>query len=206
MKTTSREKAWDKANEIFPTDYSKDEQSTARAGHPIYRSTADGHYYDYICDLGNRLEVNLSTGESINIWIEESEEVRNLRAKNNELQQEIERLEAELEAAQGWRPYESDTNVKQAEYDDLASCGATRTLTDDEAVELIVGEFGFDPRRIIIQHEVETEEINLRRRLRMTGTVKRDPLYCASDWNYIRFDCGCWFYEIYNGQLRQFYQ
>ncbi len=204
MTVSSIEQAWEKANEIFPTDYTKDESSSLRAGYPIHRSTAEGHYYDYICDLGNRLEVNLSTGESINIWIVET--VETLQAKVNALQKEVAKLEAELEAAQGWRPYESERNVKQAEYDDLASCSATSALSDDEAVELIVSEFGFDPRRIIIQHEVETDEINLRRMLRMTGTVKRDPLYCATDWNYIRFDCGCWYYEMYNGQLRQFYQ
>lgn len=26
----------------------------------------------YICDLGNRLEVNLETGETVNVWIEET--------------------------------------------------------------------------------------------------------------------------------------
>ena len=66
----SMEQAWKKVNnEIFPTDYEKDENSSERAGYPVYRSTAEGHYYDYICDLGDRLEVNLSNGESINVWV-----------------------------------------------------------------------------------------------------------------------------------------
>lgn len=64
----SAEEAWNRANEIFPTDYAKDEESSQRAGYPIFRSTADGHFYDYICDLNDRLEVNLSTGETVNIW------------------------------------------------------------------------------------------------------------------------------------------
>lgn len=76
MKTThyhvnSVSAAWAKVNEIFPTDYNKDENSSARAGYPVFRSSVE--YYNYICDLGNRLEVNLESGETINIWIDETE-------------------------------------------------------------------------------------------------------------------------------------
>jgi len=71
MKANSIQEAWNMANEIFPTDYEKDEESSQRAGYPIYRSTAEGRHYDYICDLNDRLEVNLADGNrSINIWIE----------------------------------------------------------------------------------------------------------------------------------------
>ena len=70
----SAEEAWNRINEISPTDYAKDEDSSQRAGYPIFRSTADGHFYDYICDLNDRLEVNLSTGETVNIWIEQETE------------------------------------------------------------------------------------------------------------------------------------
>lgn len=73
MKVKSMNEAWSKANEIFPTDYEQDNKSSERAGYPVYRSTAEGHYYDYICDLGDRLEVNLSNGETINIWVEDDE-------------------------------------------------------------------------------------------------------------------------------------
>lgn len=65
--------AWAKVNEIFPTDYNKDEGSSARAGYPVFRSSVE--YYNYICDLGDRLEVNLENGETINIWIDEAEEM-----------------------------------------------------------------------------------------------------------------------------------
>ena len=73
MKVTSKQEAWNKVNEIFPTDYEQDMGSSDRAGYPVYRSTAEGHYYDYICDLGNRLEVNLDSSHlaTVNIWIEE---------------------------------------------------------------------------------------------------------------------------------------
>lgn len=64
VKTTAE--AWEAANKMFPTDYQKDEESSQRAGYPIYRSTAADHYSFYICDLNDRLEVNMN-GESVNI-------------------------------------------------------------------------------------------------------------------------------------------
>lgn len=63
--------AWKMVDEIFPADYEKDEVSSNTAGYAVYRSRIN--YYDYICDLGDRLEVNLSSGKSVNIWIKADE-------------------------------------------------------------------------------------------------------------------------------------
>ena len=79
----SAEEAWNRVNEIFPTDYAKDEDSSQRAG------TADGHFYDYICDLNDRLEVNLSTGETVNIWIEQETELEVAPEKNGSLEENV---------------------------------------------------------------------------------------------------------------------
>lgn len=64
----STRQAWEIAGEILGTDYTEDTASTARAGYSIHRSTAEGNR-GYICDLGDRLEVNLQDGSSRNIWI-----------------------------------------------------------------------------------------------------------------------------------------
>lgn len=69
MKVTSTQEAWNKVDEIFPTDYVEDVHSSIRAGYPVYRSTAEGYHNDYISDLGDRLEVNLDSG-TVNIWID----------------------------------------------------------------------------------------------------------------------------------------
>ena len=37
IKVNSIEAAWQVVNEIFPTDYIKDDSSSANAGYPIYR-------------------------------------------------------------------------------------------------------------------------------------------------------------------------
>ena len=72
MKARGTSEAWRMANEIFPTDYMKDEAASERAGYAIYKSTAEG-VNAWISDLGNRLEVN-QDGRSVNIWIEEEPE------------------------------------------------------------------------------------------------------------------------------------
>lgn len=81
----SKEAAWQKVNEIFPHDYMEDPESRERAGYPIYRSTAKSvknSYYNYICDLGTSLEVNLCdenwNGETIRIRVEEPEQVETM--------------------------------------------------------------------------------------------------------------------------------
>lgn len=61
--------AWEIVDKMFPTDYIKDERSSENAGYDVYRSTVDGGFYNYICDLGNRLEVNFDDGKTINVWI-----------------------------------------------------------------------------------------------------------------------------------------
>lgn len=68
MKARTITEAWKMANEIFPTDYDRDSRASEKAGYAIYRSPIN--YYDYICDLGDRLEINLANGKTINIWIE----------------------------------------------------------------------------------------------------------------------------------------
>lgn len=57
-----REEAWERVNELFPSDYERDSRSSDRAGYPVYRSTMDTEiaHYNYICDLGTTLEVNLT--------------------------------------------------------------------------------------------------------------------------------------------------
>ena len=70
MKVKSKQEAWIKAGIIFPTDYIKDDIRSTRAGYDIYYSTAAG-VVAWISDLGDRLEVNLENGETVNIWIDE---------------------------------------------------------------------------------------------------------------------------------------
>lgn len=70
MIVKSRQEAWKIADEIFSTDYEKDDFRSKRAGYDVYFSTVEG-VDAWISDLGNRLEVNLENGKTVNIFIEE---------------------------------------------------------------------------------------------------------------------------------------
>lgn len=120
------------------------------------------------------------------------------------LQKRIESLEKALDRELEWTPFESKFNVKQADYAELAVCQATNCLSDGESLELIVREFGFEREKITILHSVDQEEVNRHHRVRVVGEIERLPLYCSTDWNYIRFDCSGRSYEMFNGDLRQF--
>lgn len=73
MTATSKKAAWDEVNKIFPTDYERSAAESERAGYAIFRSTAEA-VNAWISDLGDRLEINLPDGKTVNIWIEEPKE------------------------------------------------------------------------------------------------------------------------------------
>lgn len=121
-----------------------------------------------------------------------------------EANKKIERLTEELDRELDWQDYELKENVKQIDYDNLVTADGTRFLTDDEAKDLLYNWFGFAKEKTTIIHEVPTYQKNRHNRLRRTGTAKRRPAYNATDWNYIRFDCGAMTYELHNDNLSFF--
>lgn len=190
----SVKKAWAKANEIFPADYQHDKEASERAGYPIYMSVIQGSN-DHISDLGTCLEVNIGA-ESINIHINEDPEIA-------ELNEEIEKLKAALEKEEKWVPAKNvGTNMNQVDYLHLENSGDV--MTDEKAVEWIAEEFGFKPEAVKIKTKAQTYEANRHHRLRESAVYERKPLYCATDWNYVRFNVRGnleWQYEVVNGYL-----
>ena len=130
--------------------------------------------------------------------------------KISDLEKEVQRLTAQLDREQEWKPYEMQDNVSQADYAKLAE-GAedgkcSHYMTDEEAKDWICSEFDFDRDKVTILHEVDEWEINRHRQLRSTGKkIDRRPVYCATDYHYIRFNTSRWYYEVWNGTLRPFY-
>lgn len=62
IRVNSVKDAWKVANQLFPTDYAKDEKLSQRAGYPIYCSTLLG-CNSWISDLGTSLELNIEDGK-----------------------------------------------------------------------------------------------------------------------------------------------
>lgn len=117
----------------------------------------------------------------------------------SELEKKVERLEAALEKAQGWKKCGNYSNMKDEQYLDLEKSG--EPIPAEKAVELIHYEFGFAKEQIIILNEIPEYEKNNAGQLRKIGTVSRPPRYEATDWNYIRFDVNGWHYEMVDGDL-----
>jgi hypothetical protein len=78
-------------------------------------------------------------------------------------------------------------------------------MTEERAKILINDEFGFEVSRIRILHEAEIDKTEDGARYITLEKVPREPLYEATDWNYIRFNVrGCaaeWYYEMIGAQL-----
>lgn len=126
---------------------------------------------------------------------------------SNELekaQEEISRLRKQVETEQEWQDYEIKENVQQNDYDNLVKQSDIRYLTDEEAKELLYKWYGFAKEKVTIHKSVPTYQINRHKQFRRTGTLDRRPVYNATDWNYIRFDCGAMTYELYNDTLSFF--
>lgn len=121
-----------------------------------------------------------------------------------ELEKQNAKLTKKLEAEQEWKFYEDTDNVTQADYEKLAGAGGTEEMDDDKAKALLYDWYGFAAEKVEILHAVPVYEVNRHRVFRKVGDRKRTPLYNATDWNYIRFDCGLMSYELSNGELRMF--
>lgn len=170
------------------------EQSTDKdAFCKAYKENTDG--------LAEKIQQQAAT-IALNNQSHANEAANELRTENETLKEQAERLIAQLEREQEWKPYGHNSSMKDDDYAKL--CLSGRTMTDDEAVELIASEFGFAPDKIEIVHKIPTYEISRHQQLRRNGEIDRLPVYDATDWNYVRFDCAGWQYEMINGQLHRF--
>ena len=107
---STTQEAWEKAKEIFTSDFQYDETASKNAGYPVYFTTEEGSN-DHISDLGCRLEVNMGC-DSINIWIEE------------DATQEQEEKE-ETEAAQTENEYVAEIEINYTKESGSVLKGAT---------------------------------------------------------------------------------
>ena len=123
-------------------------------------------------------------------------------------------LQAQLDKELEWKPSEgTGTNMTQADYESLLACctgdhGDPHVMSEGEARMLVAEEFGFNPERVEIITTVHTYEVNKHCQLRKAAAYTRQPLYNATDWNYVRFNvwgtgCTC-LYEMINGELETY--
>lgn len=183
-----------------------------------FQPTADEYeqiesaYYNFDGDKDAFCKAFVEQGGELKIYKARADEIARLRSQMLEVEKQfkkdiadrdrrIDQLTAELDKELEWKPSTgTGTNMEQSRYEDLASSG--RVMTDEEAKAFIADECGFAPEKIRILHEASTYEVNKHRRLRKSASFNRAPVYEATDWNYVRFDCARFMYELVNGELR----
>lgn len=154
--------------------------------------------YDFGCSYKEDAQIAEKKVEDLN------REVTELKKEVAELKKKLTRTQEELEKEQEWTYYEAKENVSWKDYQRLRTSSGTRIMDECEAKELLNDWFGFELDKIKIVRTVPICQINRHRRLRRIGDEERLPLYNATDWNYIRFDCGMMTYELHDGELRFF--
>lgn len=184
------------------------EQRTGFYPSESFYSIIEKHYAEFagdkdaFCDAYKNNKEGLATKIQ---WEADMQEVNIQRTAEKTVEKyesRIAELEKTLEYEQDWRPWDGADNVQQADYVNLASQCDTKQMSDEQAKDLLYNWYGFARDKIKICHNVPVYEVNRHRLLRKVGELDRPPLYNATDWNYIRFDCGCMGYELYNDNLR----
>lgn len=126
-------------------------------------------------------------------------EIERLNAQVLALKNEASALREKLDKAQKWNLV-VDSKKTQTEYEEIerdASSGIGRFLTDEEAIQVIADETGFDKDKVIIRHSVSAYEVSNSGETRNTKQIPREPIYVSSNYMYIRFavKCGTWLDE-----------
>lgn len=171
-------------------------------------------YYDFDGDKKEFCRNVIETGVDRQLCQARMERIRQLeclldenekkhQADKAQMMQKMEKLQQELDKELCWEPAEdTGTNMSQERYEALRDCRVgTHMMSDEEAKQLIFEEFGFSPHKVVIIKTVHTYEVNKYRQLRKSHQYERFPLYNATDWNYVRFNCINWQWEMVNGEL-----
>lgn len=129
-------------------------------------------------------------------------------------EQRLAALQTQLDRELEWKPCETaGSNMTQERYEALLDIctgnhGDPHVMSEDEARLLVAEEFGFALERIEIITTVHAYEVNKHRQLRKAATLTRQPLYDATDYNYVRFNVrgagSTWMYEMVNGELETY--
>jgi len=157
-----------------------------------YRNNADG--------LAERIAINAEYARHTLIKSHEKK-VLSVSVKLQHAEERIKHLEEQLEREYEWKPYTNPQAMPDSDYARLISDG--EPISEDDAVKHVCDMFGFNPDRVHIAMTAPVEEINRHGCIRHRGEKDRHPVWYAWDYQYIRFDCGGYTYEMADGELNR---
>lgn len=130
-----------------------------------------------------------------------AEKVQLVNKKIEILNAGVEALKAKLDVELAWVPYFNQKMLSKEEYAELSSKIAL--ITTDYAKSFIEDTFGFNKKAIDVISYFPVQEINKYKKIRNVENkfIDRRPLYEASDYNYILFNCCGILYECLDGEL-----
>ena len=149
---------------------------------------------DALCSMRQRWQAALIDSN------EKLHEIKALEKQNAELLEKISSLQKQLEREEEWKPYVDKDAMSDEDYTKLAEACESR-MTNSGAKDYLSESLGFARDRIEICYSKFTYEVNRHRTLRVSGQKECYPYYYASDWNYIRFKCGGYTWELVNDEL-----
>lgn len=168
-------------------------------------------YYDFDGDKDAFCKAFVENGSELKAYKARAVKIAQLRSQMLEVEKQYKKdvadrdrriadLETVLDQELAWQPAtDVGTRMDQRRYETLARSG--KKITEQEAKELIAEECGFSIDKIVILNKACAYEVNKYKRLRPSAEYERDPVYESTDWNYIRFDCANFMYELVNGEL-----
>lgn len=177
-------------------------------------SAIEAEYLSLMMDKQAFCKDFVERGEPARLYKKRAECIETLRRKLAEMDKDHEagmvklmarvaQLQEELDRELDWQPTdEAGTHMSQVEYEDLARCGEVLNIV--RATEIVCREFGFARDRVTVKLEAVTHEKNKYGGLRVKDELERPPVYSSTDWNYIRFDCAGYMYEMVNGELMRY--
>ena len=100
-----------------------------------------------------------------------------------------------------------NSNIPQVRYATLRDDPDTEELSDEQVVEYAASHYGFDPAKVKPLRKLPLHMwLSDSTYKDSGGTIRRLPLYNASDWNYMCFEVCGRVWEVVDGDLCRVYE
>jgi hypothetical protein len=113
-------------------------------------------------------------------------------------------MNEKIEVVNNGNVFRCDSNIAYREYERLRACADTKEMSPAEVIKYVADHFGFDATKI---EPLTTMPLHVfvgsSTTMLTGGTIKRRPLYNATDWNYMLFEVCGMKWEVINGSLEQ---